>query len=54
MGLFDKIRNGLTKTRAQLQAQLEWLVKGKSLDDAAFDGIEEAVILPTEASKRPR
>ncbi|HUJ69754.1 MAG TPA: signal recognition particle-docking protein FtsY [Syntrophorhabdales bacterium] len=45
MGLFDKIRNGLTKTRAQLQTQLEWLVKGKSLDEAAFDGIEEAVIL---------
>ncbi len=45
MGFFDKIRNGLTKTRAQLQTQLEWMVKGKSLDEAAFDGIEEAVIL---------
>ena len=45
MGLFDKIKNGLTKTRAQLQTQLEWMVKGKSLDEAAFDEIEEAVIL---------
>ncbi len=45
MGLFDKIRNGLTKTRAQLQTQLEWMVKGKSLDEDAFEEIEEAVIL---------
>jgi fused signal recognition particle receptor len=45
MGIFDKIKNGLTKTRAQLQTQLEWMVKGKSLDEAAFDEIEEAVIL---------
>jgi fused signal recognition particle receptor len=45
MGFFDKIKNGLTKTRAQLQTQLEWMVKGKSLDEAAFDEIEEAVIL---------
>jgi len=45
MGLFDKIKNGLTKTRAQIQTQLEWMVKGKSLDETAFDGIEEAVLL---------
>jgi fused signal recognition particle receptor len=45
MGIFDKIRNGLTKTRAQLQTQLEWMVKGKALDEAAFDDIEEAIIL---------
>lgn len=45
MGLFDKIRNGLTKTRAQLQTQLAWMVKGRTLDEAAFDEIEEAVIL---------
>ncbi|MGD0230252.1 MAG: signal recognition particle-docking protein FtsY [Syntrophorhabdales bacterium] len=45
MGFFDKIKAGLTKTRAQIQTQLQWMVKGKSLDESAFDGIEEAVIL---------
>jgi fused signal recognition particle receptor len=45
MGIFDKIKNGLTKTRAQFQTQLEWMVKGKSLDEAAFDEIEEAILL---------
>jgi fused signal recognition particle receptor len=45
MGIFDKIKNGLSKTRAQLQTQIDWIVKGKPLDDAAFDAIEEAVIL---------
>lgn len=45
MGLFDKIKNGLTKTRAQFQTQLQWMVKGKSLDEEAFDEIEEAIIL---------
>jgi fused signal recognition particle receptor len=45
MGIFDKIKNGLSKTRAQLQTQLEWMVKGKTLDETAFDDIEEAIIL---------
>ena len=45
MGVFEKIKEGLSKTRAQLQTQIEWIVKGKTLDDAAFDAIEEAVIL---------
>ncbi len=45
MGIFDKIKNGLTKTRAQIQTQLEWIVRGKSLDEDAFDEIEEAVVL---------
>jgi fused signal recognition particle receptor len=45
MGLFDKIKNGLSRTRAQIQTQLEWMVKGKGLDDEAFDRIEEAIIL---------
>ncbi len=45
MGLFDKIKAGLTKTRAQIQTQLEWMVKGKTLDEAAFDDMEEALIL---------
>jgi fused signal recognition particle receptor len=45
MHLFDKIKNGLTRTRAQIQTQLQWMVKGKSLDESAFEEIEEAVIL---------
>ncbi len=45
MGFFDKIKEGLAKTRAQFQTQLEWMVKGKSLDESAFDEIEEAAIL---------
>ncbi len=45
MRLFDKIKSGLTRTRAQIQTQLQWMVKGKSLDESAFDGIEEAVVL---------
>ena len=45
MGIFDKIRTGLARTRSQIQTQLQWMVKGKSLDEAAFEEIEEAVIL---------
>jgi len=45
MSIFDKIRTGLSRTRAQIQTQLHWMVKGKSLDEAAFEEIEEAVIL---------
>jgi fused signal recognition particle receptor len=45
MGFFGKIKNGLSKTRAQFQTQLEWMVKGKSLDESAFDEIEEAIIM---------
>jgi len=45
MHLFDKIKNGLTRTRAQIQTQLQWMVKGKSLDESAFEEIEEAVVL---------
>jgi fused signal recognition particle receptor len=45
MGLFDKIKNGLAKTRDQLLTKIEWAVKGKTIDEGAFDEIEEAVIL---------
>ena len=45
MGIFDKIRNGLAKTRDQLFTRIEWAVKGKPIDDDAFDEIEEAMIL---------
>jgi len=45
MGIFDKIRNGLAKTRDQLFTRIEWVVKGKPIDEDAFDEIEEAMIL---------
>jgi fused signal recognition particle receptor len=45
MGIFDKIRNGLAKTRDQFLTRIEWAVKGKPIDEAAFEEIEEAMIL---------
>ena len=45
MGLFDKIKNGLTRTREQLMTKMEWAVKGKPIDEDAFDEIEEAMLL---------
>ncbi|HOV89153.1 MAG TPA: signal recognition particle-docking protein FtsY [Syntrophorhabdaceae bacterium] len=45
MGLLDKIKNGLTKTREQLLTRIEWIVQGKPLDESSFDEIEEALIL---------
>lgn len=45
MGLIDKIKNGLAKTRDQLLTKIEWAVKGKTIDEGAFNEIEEAVIL---------
>jgi len=45
MGIFDKIKNGLANTRDQLFTKIEWAVKGKPIDEDAFDEIEEAMIL---------
>jgi fused signal recognition particle receptor len=45
MGIFDKIKNGLTRTREQLLTKIEWAVKGKPIDEAAFEEIEEALLL---------
>ena len=45
MGFFDKIKNGLAKTRDQILTRVEWAIKGKPLDEDAFDDIEEALIL---------
>ncbi len=45
MGIFDKIKNGLAKTRDQLVTKIEWIVEGKTIDENAFDAIEEAIIL---------
>ena len=45
MGIFDKIKQGLAKTRDQLITRVEWAVSGKAIDESAFDEIEEAIIL---------
>lgn len=45
MGFFDKIKNGLAKTRDQLITRIEWIVQGKPIDEDAFDEIEEALLL---------
>lgn len=45
MGVFDKIKNGLTRTREQLVTKIEWAVKGKLIDEDAFDEVEEALLL---------
>ncbi|MCX8110960.1 MAG: signal recognition particle-docking protein FtsY [Syntrophorhabdaceae bacterium] len=45
MGLFEKIKNGLTKTREQLITRIEWIVQGKPIDEDSFYEIEEALIL---------
>jgi len=45
MGIFDRIRHGLARTRDQLATKIEWVVKGKPIDEDAFDEIEEALIL---------
>ncbi len=45
MGFFEKIKNGLTRTREQLVTKIEWAVSGKPIDEDAFDEIEEAIIL---------
>ncbi len=45
MGIFEKIKEGLAKTRDQLITRVEWAVSGKAIDENAFDEIEEAIIL---------
>ena len=45
MGFFEKIKNGLTKTRDQFKTKIEWMVQGKPIEEDAFDEIEEALIL---------
>ncbi|MCX8022361.1 MAG: signal recognition particle-docking protein FtsY [Syntrophorhabdaceae bacterium] len=45
MGIFDKIKNGLTRTREQILTRIEWAVKGRAIDESAFDEVEEALLL---------
>jgi fused signal recognition particle receptor len=45
MSFFEKIKNGLTKTRDQIRTRIEWAVKGKEINEEDFEAIEEALIL---------
>jgi len=45
MGLLDKIKNGLTKTREQILTRIEWIIQGKPIDEDAFEELEEAMLL---------
>jgi len=45
MRLFEKMRQGLTKTRTDLQKRIQNLVTGhKQIDEAFLDGLEETLI----------
>ena len=45
MGLFDKIKAGLAKTRAILGDTLEEVFSGSTIDDDFYDELEETLIL---------
>ncbi|HVN96915.1 MAG TPA: signal recognition particle-docking protein FtsY [Syntrophorhabdaceae bacterium] len=45
MGLFEKVKQGLAKTRDQLITRVEWAVTGKPMGEEAFEEIEEALLL---------
>lgn len=45
MGFFEKMKEGLAKTRGQITTRIEWFVTGKPIDEDAFDEIEEALLL---------
>ncbi|MCX7856832.1 MAG: signal recognition particle-docking protein FtsY [Deltaproteobacteria bacterium] len=44
MGFFEKIKNGLKKTRDELKTRIQWALKG-TFDESVFLDIEEALIL---------
>ncbi len=53
MSFFEKIKNGLTKTRDQIKTKIEWVVQGKPIEEDAFDEIEEALILADAGFRQP-
>lgn len=44
MGIFSKLKEGLTKTRQGLIAKIENLVTGKKIDDELYEELEELLI----------
>ena len=45
MGLFDKLKKGLFKTKKSLVEETEALAKGRKVDDALLDEFEEVLIM---------
>ncbi len=45
MGLFDKFKNGLEKSRNNFTQSFEQLFKGKELGENFYDELEESLIL---------
>jgi fused signal recognition particle receptor len=45
VGLFDKLKSGLFKTRKSLVANAEELARGRDVDDALLDEFEELLIM---------
>ncbi len=44
MGLFDRLKKGLTKTRSNFVGRIEQVFKGKKIDDNTIDEFEEILI----------
>ena len=45
MGLFDKLKKGLFKTKKSLVEDTEKLAKGRKVDDALLEEFEELLIM---------
>ena len=45
MGLFDKLKSGLFKTRKSLVDNAEELARGRDVDDALLDEFEELLTI---------
>ena len=53
MGFFDKIKQGLTKTKTKMDAQLTGIFAAyEPGDEAFFEDLEETLILADTALKR--
>lgn len=44
MGVFEKLKKGLTKTRAGLRDKMKGVLMGRKIDDEALDELEEILI----------
>ncbi len=45
MGIFDRLKQGLTKTRQDFVEKVETIFKGRAIDDETLEELEEALIL---------
>ncbi|HEC97507.1 MAG TPA: signal recognition particle-docking protein FtsY, partial [Nitrospirae bacterium] len=44
MGLFDKLKEGLSKTRTGFLGKVDQVFQGKKIDDTTIDEFEEVLI----------